>query len=146
MIEGSQLDKKSIRIFATDPKKWVWSDIAKDCVAFANAREGGVLIFGIEDSDSEPPAGQQIPTDLPDRFMKRITQLTTNTHTRAEVYTHLNGGQCLRVQVVPSAKSIAATTDGRYFLRIADESRPLLPEDMVRLVSEKDCKRYATRL
>lgn len=146
MIEGSQLDKKSIRIFATDPKKWVWSDLAKDCVAFANAREGGVLIFGIEDDAPEPPAEQRIPTDLPDRFIKRITQLTTNAHTRAEIYTHPNGGQCLRVQVVPSSKSIAATTDGRYYLRIADESRPLLPEDMVRLVSEKDSYRWETQV
>lgn len=146
MTEGSQLDKKSIRIFATDPKKWAWSDLAKDCVAFANARDGGVLLFGIEDDASEPPPDQRIPVDLPDRFIKRITQLTTNTHTRAEICTHANGGQYLRVQIVPSSKSIAATTDGRYFLRIADESRPLLPEDMVRLVSEKDSYRWETQV
>jgi ATP-dependent DNA helicase RecG len=146
MTEGSQLDKKSIRVFATDPKKWPWSDLAKDCVAFANTRDGGVLLFGIEDNASEPSSLQRIPADLPDRFFKRITQLTTNTHTRTEICTHANGGQYLRVQVVPSSKSIAATTDGRYYLRIADESRPLLPEDMVRLVSEKDSYRWETQI
>lgn len=41
-----------------------WSEIAKDCVAFANAT-GGRLLLGIEDGQSEPPADQRIPAGRP---------------------------------------------------------------------------------
>ena len=58
MTEGTTLDKKSLRILALDPDDWDYKEIAKDCVAFANAR-GGVIYFGIEDSAEEPPAGQK---------------------------------------------------------------------------------------
>jgi ATP-dependent DNA helicase RecG len=54
MTENDQFDKKSLLCFA-DPKKVKWKELAKDCVAFANTR-GGVLLFGVEDCDQEPPA------------------------------------------------------------------------------------------
>lgn len=42
-----------------------WKELGKDCVAFANA-SGGHLLLGIEDDQSEPPADQRIPQDLAD--------------------------------------------------------------------------------
>jgi ATP-dependent DNA helicase RecG len=144
MIEGTQLDKKSIRIFGIDPKKWSWRDIAADCAAFANAR-GGHIFFGIEDDAEAPPSGQRIAKDLPDRLVKGIAQHTANVHVRAEIITHSNGGEYLDLQIVASVKSIASTSDARYYLRIADETRKLLPDELVRLVADKDSYQWETQ-
>ncbi|WP_342634796.1 AlbA family DNA-binding domain-containing protein [Rhizobium phaseoli] len=42
-----------------------WGEVAKDCVAFANAA-GGTLSIGIEDGENLPPSEQRIPQDFPD--------------------------------------------------------------------------------
>lgn len=145
MVEGSQLDNKSIRIFTVNPDKWSWRDIAADCAAFANAR-GGLIIFGIEDGEELPPKDQCIPKDLPDRLNKGIRQHTTNVYIRTSIKTHANGGECLILEIVPSAKSIASTSDGRYYMRMADETRKLQPDELVRLVAEKDAYQWETQI
>ncbi len=141
MIEGSELDKKSLRIFGTDPRKWSWRDIAADCAGFANAR-GGHIYFGIEDKSDAPNPSQTIPKDLPDRLIKGISQHTSNVHARAQIQTHKNGGEFLDLEIVPSSKSIAATSDARYYIRLADETRRLLPDELIRLVGEKDAYQW----
>jgi ATP-dependent DNA helicase RecG len=145
MNEGVLLDKKSIRVFGTDPKKWSWRDIAADCAAFANAR-GGHILFGIEDDANAPSPEQRIDRQLPDRLVKGIAQHTANVHVRPEINTHANGGEYLDLEIVPSTKSIASTSDARYYLRIADETRRLLPEDLVRLVADKDAYQWETQI
>ena len=61
--EGQLVDKKSLR--SVTGKNADWNELVKDCVAFANAT-GGSLLLGIEDGVDEPPSDQQIPADLPD--------------------------------------------------------------------------------
>jgi ATP-dependent DNA helicase RecG len=69
-LEGQLLDQKSLR--AVTGKTADWNEIAKDCIAFANAT-GGRLLLGIEDGHDAPPAGQQIPFDLPDTLRRKRT-------------------------------------------------------------------------
>ena len=71
MIESSTLDKKSLRVLALAPKDWSIREIAKDCVAFANAR-GGQIYFGIEDKDDMPAASQQVHEHLCEVLAKAI--------------------------------------------------------------------------
>jgi len=144
VTEGQQLDKKSIRIFATDPSQWSWRDIAADCVAFANA-QGGQLIFGIEDKESMPPPAQRIDAGLIDRLRKGVAQHTHNVAVSGEIKTVPSGGQFLALTVLPSLKSVASTSDARYFIRLADETRRLFPEDLVRLAAEKDSYQWETQ-
>ena len=61
--EGQLLDKKSLR--SVLGKTVDWGELAKDCVAFANAT-GGHLLISLEDNQDIPPVGQKIPSDLPD--------------------------------------------------------------------------------
>lgn len=68
-LEGQLLDQKSLR--AVTGKTADWNEIAKDCIAFANA-SGGRLLPRVEDGQDAPPSGQQIPTDLPDTVRRRI--------------------------------------------------------------------------
>ena len=51
-LEGQLLDYKSLR--AVTGKSADWADLAKDCVAFANAL-GGRLLIGIENGQELPP-------------------------------------------------------------------------------------------
>jgi ATP-dependent DNA helicase RecG len=144
VTEGQQLDKKSIRIFATDPAKWSWRDIAADCVAFANA-QGGQLVFGIEDKEPMPPVGQRIDAGLIDRLRKGVSQHTHNVAVSGDIKTAPSGGQFLILTILSSLKSVASTSDARYFIRVADETRRLFPEDLVRLAAEKDSYQWETQ-
>ena len=47
MEEGKNIDKKSLRFLKG--KQTDWDELAKDCVAFANA-QGGFVYIGIEDN------------------------------------------------------------------------------------------------
>ena len=73
--EGQLLDKKSLR--AISGKTADWGELVKDCVAFANAT-GGRLLIGIEDDQDLPPAGQQVPIDLPDTLRRKLAERTVN--------------------------------------------------------------------
>jgi ATP-dependent DNA helicase RecG len=134
MAEHDALERKSLRLVTR--KSPDWHEVARVCVCSANGR-GGVLEIGIEDGEEEPPAGQTIPPGLPDRVFQRIAETTLNvTPAFPEVRTAPNGGEVLVVQV-PTSSTLACTTEGRYYARLADSCKPVPPEDMVRLVVEK---------
>lgn len=75
MKENSLLDKKSLALVLGNKSNF--KELAKDCVCFANA-EGGSIIIGIEDAANEPPANQKIPNDVIDKINKIIPSLTLN--------------------------------------------------------------------
>ena len=131
--EGSTYDRKSLRAVAG--RQADWSELAKDAVAFANAK-GGVLDIGIENAAAEPPPDQSIPAELPDTVRRRVRELTVNVDVVPELHHASNGGVFLRV-AVPRSVGVASTSDGRYFIRIGDESTPVVGDDVLRLVSER---------
>jgi len=78
-LEDQHTDRKSLRIITG--KTADWDALAKDCVCFANG-QGGRLLIGIEDAETDPPAGQRIPSGLLDRLRKRIDWPTGNLKDR----------------------------------------------------------------
>ena len=88
--EGQLLDQKSLQ--SVTGKSADWSELAKDCIAFANAT-GGRLLLGIEDEQDQPPAGQLIPADLPDTIRRKIAERTVNVSVLPDVVTAPSGGQ-----------------------------------------------------
>lgn len=139
-LEGQLLDRKSLR--AVTGKTADWGELAKDCVAFANAL-GGRLLIGIEDGEALPPAAQSIPADLPDTLRRRLAELTVNVSVRPELRVADNGGAFIELTVERSA-SVASTSDGRYFIRIADGSKPVLGDEVMRLASERSALPWET--
>lgn len=137
MEEGTTFDKKSLLSFPSEEKKWDWEKIAKHCVAFANAR-GGELNFGIEDDADLPAPDQRIRSSVGERLQKGISHHCLNVAVATEIREAANGGQVLILRVFPSRQSVAATTSGRYFIRVSDESRPVMPDELMRLAGEKD--------
>ena len=126
-IEGQLSDSKSLR--AITGKNADWSELAKDCVAFANA-QGGQLRIGIEDGASEPPAGQSVPAELIEKVRSRIGELTVNVTIVVQLrQSEATGGEYLEIRVSRSV-SPASTTDGRFYLRVGDACKPLVGEEV----------------
>jgi len=72
MEEGKLLDKKSLRFLRG--KNTDWDELAKDCISFANAHGGNILI-GMEDHADLPPENQKIgDTSILEIIHKRIGQ------------------------------------------------------------------------
>ncbi len=139
-LEGQLLDRKSLR--SVTGKTADWPELAKDCVAFANAL-GGRLLIGIEDGEVLPPAEQRVPSPLPDTLRRRLGELTVNVSVRPEVRVAENGGEFIELMVDRSA-SVASTTEGRYFLRVADSSKPVIGNEVMRLASERSALPWET--
>jgi len=137
-LEGQLLDQKSLR--AVTGKTADWNEIAKDCIAFANAR----LLLGIKDGQGEPPADQRIPPDLPDTLRRNLAERTVNVTLLPDVTIAPNGGQYIELRI-PRAMAVASTTDGRYFLRVADQSKPVTGDDVMRLASERSALPWETQ-
>lgn len=137
MEESTTFDKKSLLSFPSDSKKWDWEKIAKHCVAFANAR-GGELYFGIEDDAELPAPDQRIPNSLGERLQKGIGHHCINVAVATEIRRFKNNGDVLILRIFPSRQSVAGTTGGRYYIRVSDESRPVMPDELIRLAGEKD--------
>ena len=113
------------------------SDLAKTCVCLANA-QGGYLFIGIEDKSKEPPKEQRIDAEEMNRVIKRLRSLTDSVGlVNPEHKTHENGGEYFVIQVYPSMKTIATTSDGKVFVRIGDECTPVKGEELTRLAHEK---------
>ncbi|MCE1226870.1 MAG: putative DNA binding domain-containing protein [Geobacteraceae bacterium] len=132
-LEGQLVDKKSIR--SVTGKTADFPELAKDCVAFANA-QGGQLHIGIEDKESLPPADQKVSPELLDTIRKRITELTVNVFVLPAIVQAENGGEYINLTIQRS-QAVASTTDGRYFLRVSDRCDPIIGDDIMRLADER---------
>lgn len=143
MEENNKFDNKSLK--KVTGRNADFDELSKDCVAFANSH-GGYLAIGIEDGEDKPAPGQRIPDDLPEKIIKRINELTINVALRPEVIDADNGGQYMKLHVLPSQVSIASTTKGVYYIRDHDSSRPLLPDELSRLISDKPAYSWETKV
>ena len=136
MIENKNIDKKSIKFLKG--KNTDWNELAKDCVAFANA-QGGFIYIGIEDNENLPPIEQKVADkNLPNIIQKNIVQRTINIGVAITIETASNKAEFIQIQIFRNAQTIASTTDGKYYIRIHDECKPIPPDEMARLAADKN--------
>lgn len=135
MKENSHFDRKSLKVVSG--KKADWSELAKDCVCFANG-VGGEIHIGIEDDQEMPDANQIVSDEILESIVKRIPGMTLNVAIHPTIEIAENGGQFIKLKIFRSKQTIASTTDGRYYMRVSDECKPVLPDELARLASEKD--------
>lgn len=139
--EGQNTDIKSLRVLTRRNPEW--DELAKDCVAFANA-QGGNLLIGIEEGAHEAPAGQAVTVALVDKVRRRIGELTVNVSIGVQrLRSEATGGEYLEISV-PRSSSPASTTDGRYYLRVGDACKPLVGEEVQRLLNERSAQPWET--
>jgi ATP-dependent DNA helicase RecG len=139
-LEGQSFDKKSLRTITA--RRVDWSEQAKDCVAFSNAL-GGHIYYGIENDEDEPPIDQKISDDLLDQITKRISELTVNVLTNIEVKKGASGGEYIDL-FIPRSVSVASTSDGRYYLRVSDQCKPVLGDEIMRLATDRSAFSWET--
>lgn len=146
-IENQKIDYKSIRKIRSGDKGF--KELAVSCVAFANA-QGGTLYLGIEDKSLVPLAEQTVTENEINDTVSRLHSLCFNVSlTSSGLIKHQNGGEYFKIIVAPSIKSIATTSDGKIYLRIADKCEPVRNEDLQRLSIEKGAYQWellATRV
>ena len=137
MIEGQEIDKKSILFFKEPIRNTDWAELAKDCVSFANAN-GGKILIGIEDDATLPHKGQKIKKDYIEAIFLKVSQLTMNVSLIPSIQIAENGGEYLEVKVNRNVQTVACTTDGRYYMRISDQCKPILADEIVRLTADRN--------
>jgi ATP-dependent DNA helicase RecG len=136
MKENKNIDKKSLKFL--NGKNTNWDELAKDCVCFANA-QGGFIYIGIEDKATVPNENQKIADrNLPDIIQKSISNRTINVAITVTIEIAENKGEYIKLQVFRSAQTIASTTDGKYYIRLYDECKPVPPDEMARLAADKN--------
>lgn len=134
MKENSIYDKKSLR--AISGKTANFGELAKDCVAFSNA-EGGIIDIGIEDKENLPPKGQKVSDELPTLIVNKIGESAHGLILSAEKCVAENGGEYIRLHITRNPNVVAATTSGKFYLRVGNKSMPVGPEDIGRLAEDK---------
>lgn len=134
--EDSNIDFKSLRK-AIGAKSDAES-LAESCVCFANA-QGGRLVIGIENKQSEPPVNQKIDTQEMNKLISRLRSLTDGVAlANPEVHTHSNGGEYFSFKILPSSRVIATTTSGKVLIRITDNCYTVRSEELTDLAAEKN--------
>jgi ATP-dependent DNA helicase RecG len=127
---------KSIQKIRTGDKGF--KDLAITCVAFANA-QGGIIAIGYDDKTKKPPLGQTIDQKDANDAATRLRSLCFNVSLSSSVVLkHSNGSQYFTITVFPSLKSIASTSDGKFYIRVVDKCEPVRNEDIHRLANEKE--------
>ena len=136
MHETKNTEKKSLKFLRG--KQTDWNELAKDCISFANA-QGGLICIGIEDKEKLPADNQRI-TDksLPDTIQKNIVQRCINVSVAVTIETAANKAEYIQIQIFRNAQTIACTTDGKYYVRVHDECKPVPPDEMARLAADKN--------
>lgn len=132
-LENQNEESKSLKLVAGQGADF--SALAATCVCFANAA-GGRVRLGIEDGQTMPPESQRIDVRLLDVIRKRVGELTVNVQVPPERLAAPNGGEYI-VLTVARSLGVASTVDGRYFLRVSDTCRPVVGDDVLRLLSDR---------
>lgn len=131
--ETQHIDRKSLRLVSG--KSADFAALAADCVCFANAA-GGRLLIGIEDGQRLPPPSQTIEPALLDTLRRRIGELSVNVQVALEIVRADNGGEFIELSVARSM-GVASTSDGRYFLRVGDTCQPVRGDEVLQLLNDR---------
>jgi ATP-dependent DNA helicase RecG len=134
-IEDNNTEYKSLR--KAIGKQSDLKSLAEVCVAFANA-QGGLLIIGIEDKESDPPTNQKIDIAAMNEVVKKLRALTDGVGlVNPEIIKHSNGSEYFIIRVLPSTRTIATTSSGRVLIRVSDNCFPIGSDEITNLASEK---------
>lgn len=135
MIEDKNIEYKSLRKVVgktADLKK-----LAETCVCFANA-QGGEIIIGIEDKNSEPPVNQKVNQNDLNKTVSTLRSFTDGVGiVNPEILKHPNGGEYFVLKIMPTTRTIATTSSGKIFIRVSDNCFPVGNEELTDLAAEK---------
>lgn len=135
--ETQTIEYKSLQKIRTGDKGF--KDLSTTCVALANA-QGGQIFIGYDDKKRQVLPNQVITADEVNNAVTRLRSLCFNVALYAsEILSDETGSQYFIITVSPSMKSVASTSDGKFYMRFADKCEPVRSEDILRLSEIKGC-------
>lgn len=135
--ETQTIEYKSLQKIRTGDKGF--KDLSTTCVALANA-QGGQIYIGYDDKSKHTLKNQIVEDEEINNTVTRLRSLCFNVAISAsEVLSDETNSQYFIITVSPSMKSIASTSDGKFYMRFADKCEPIRSEDMLRLSEMKGC-------
>jgi ATP-dependent DNA helicase RecG len=133
--ERQTKEYKSLQKIRTGDKGF--RDLSVTCVAFANA-QGGNIYIGYDDKTCRPLPNQKVDTDEVNSAVTKLRSLCFNVALAASEIMHDDAdSQYFIINVFPSLRSIASTSDGKFYIRVGDKCEPVRSEDIQRLANEK---------
>lgn len=133
--ESNTVEYKSIQKIRTSDGL---RSLAETCVCLANA-QGGLILIGIDDKTKEPPIDQKIQQEEINNALSSLRDQTYSVGIGSPVIcTHTNGGEYIEITIAPSFKTIATTSTGKIFMRVADTCKPVRGDEVVALAAAKD--------
>jgi ATP-dependent DNA helicase RecG len=140
VAETLNIEYKSLQKIRSGDKGF--RDLAVTCVSLANA-QGGKIFIGFDDKKKQPPENQIIESEEINDAVTKLRSLCFNVAlVGSDIFIYNNESQYFTIQVSPSMKSIATTSDGKIYLRIADKCEPVRNEDIHRLAYEKQAYQW----
>lgn len=135
--ETQTIEYKSLQKIRTGDKGF--KELSTTCVALANA-QGGQIFVGYDDKTKQIPPRQIIDAEEANKAVTKLRSLCFNVALHAsEVLSDETGSHYFIITVSPSMKSIASTSDGKFYMRFADKCEPVRSEDILRLSEMKGC-------
>ena len=133
--ENQNIEYKGIQKIRTGDKGF--RELSVTCVALANA-QGGEIIIGVDNKTLKVGDNQIITQDEQNDAVSKLRSLCFGVAiTPSGILSDENGSNYFIINVLPSLKTIATTSDGKIYIRIADKCEPVRNEDLQRLAEEK---------
>lgn len=133
--ENQNIEYKGIQKIRTGDKGF--RDLSITCVAFANA-QGGQIYIGVDNKTLRVGDNQVISQEEQNDAVTKLRGLCFGVALSPSVImSDENGSNYFMINIFPSLKIIATTSDGKIYIRIADKCEPVRNEDIQRLAEEK---------
>lgn len=133
--ENQNIEYKSILKIRTGDKGF--RDLSVTCVALANA-QGGQIYIGVENKTLTVGVNQTITLQEQNDAISKLRSLCFGVAlSSSNILSDENGSNYFIINVFPSLKIIATTSDGKIYIRLGDKCEPVRNEDIQRLAEEK---------
>ncbi len=134
-VEKQNIEYKDLQKIRTGDKGF--RDLAVTCVALANA-QGGKIFIGYDDKLCAPRPNQIVDEEEANNAATRLRELCFNVALSTSGVLHDDSGSQYFILIVfPSMRSIATTSDGKIYIRVADKCMPVRSEDIQNLMETK---------
>ena len=134
-VEKQNIEYKDLQKIRVGDKGF--RELATTCVALANA-QGGKIFIGYDDKLCAPRPNQIVNEEEANSAATSLRELCFNVSlSTSGVLQDDSGSQYFIIFVFPSIHSIATTSDGKIYIRVADKCMPVRSEDIQNMMETK---------
>lgn len=133
-----------------DYKESVKGVHADDFVAFANSKDGGVLLLGVEEISGANglQKGRPIGCSVDDKARLQIMGKALSCSPAVQIELFVENSESkpfFRIEIPSGAHKPYATSNGTYKIREDGRNNPLMPEALLKMFIEREGEEFRTR-